>query len=119
MTLVDTSVWIDHFRKPDVALLQLLSDGRAGIHPFIVGELACGNFKDRAGALRSLQALPRISVAGDAELYYLLETYRLWGTGLGWVDLHVLASAAVSGWRLLTADHALQRAAAKVGIPRG
>ena len=91
----------------------------AGVHPYVVGEFSCGSFRDRAATLKELRDLPQALVAGDAELYYLLETYRLWGTGLGWVDLHMLASAAVSGWRLLTADHALQRAAAKVGIPRG
>ena len=117
MTLVDTSVWIAHFRRSDVAMLQLLNDGEAAVHPFIVGELACGTFKDRVRAIQSLQTLPQALVADEAELYYLLETYRLWGSGLGWVDLHVLASAALSGWRLLTADHALQKAAAKIGVP--
>ena len=117
MTLVDTSVWINHFRKPDTALLQLLAREMAGVHPYIVGEFACGSFKDREDTLSELRALPQAPVVDDAEVYYLLETYRLWGTGLGWVDLQVLTAAAVTGWRLMTADNALQRAAAKVGIP--
>jgi len=117
MTLVDTSSWINHFRKPDAALVKLLTDGMAGIHPFVLGELACGNLRDRNGTLRLLQALPLAPVAKDAEIYYLLDTYRLWGTGLGWVDLNLLTSAAVAGWRLMTADDALNKAAAKAGIP--
>jgi len=118
MTLVDTSVWISHLRKPDRALLQLISDEEAAMHPFIVGELACGSFKDRAGALKTFRALPQAPVADEAEVHHLLETYRLWSTGMGWVDLHVLAAAAVAGWHLMTADAAMQRAAAKIGIPR-
>lgn len=117
MTLVDTSVWIDHFRKPEPALIQLLDNGMAGMHPHVLGELACGNLKDRDGTLRLLRALPQAPVANEAEVYYLLDTYRLWGTGLGWVDLHLLAAAAVAGWRLMTADDAMNRAAAKAGIP--
>jgi predicted nucleic acid-binding protein len=116
MTLVDTSVWINHFRKPEAALNQVLADGMAGIHPYVIGELACGNIRNRDNTLRLLRALPLAPVANDSEIYYLLDTYRLWGMGLGWVDLHLLASAAVAGWRLMTADDALNRAAAKARI---
>lgn len=116
MTLVDTSVWINHFRKPDAALIQLLANGMAGVHPYVLGELACGNMKDRDTTLRLLKTLPQAPVANEAEVYYLLDTYRLWGTGLGWVDLHLLTSAAVAGWRLLTADGGMIKAAAKAGI---
>jgi len=117
MTLVDTSVWINHFRKSEPALVLLLSDGMAGVHPYVVGELACGTMKNREATLHLLRALPQAAIANEAEVYYLLETYRLWGMGLGWVDLNLLASAAVAGWRLLTADDAMNRAAAKAGIP--
>ncbi len=117
MTLVDTSVWINHFRKPEPALVQLLANGMAGIHPYVIGELACGSMKDRDRTLGLLKALPQVQVANDAEIYFLLDTYRLWGTGLGWVDLHLLAAAAVAGWHLMTADDAMNRAAAKTGIP--
>lgn len=116
MTLVDTSVWINHFRKPEAALVQLLADGMAGIHPYVIGELACGNLKDRELILRLLRALPLAPVANESEIYYLLDRYRLWGTGLGWVDLNLLTSAAVAGWHLMTADDALNRAAAKAGM---
>jgi hypothetical protein len=117
MTLVDTPVWINHFRKPERELVQLLTNGLAGVHPYVVGELACGNLKDREQTLRLLRALPQARIAGEAEIYYLLDTHRLWGTGLGWVDLHLLASAALAGWHLMTADDAMKRAAAKAGIP--
>jgi predicted nucleic acid-binding protein len=118
MTLVDTSVWISHFRRPDAALLQLLSGEKAGIRPFIVGELARGSFNDRAGALGTLRDLPQAAIADEADVHHLLETYRLWSTGMGWVDLHVLTAAAVAGWHLMTTDTAMAKAAAKVGIPR-
>lgn len=117
MTLVDTSIWIDHFRKPEPALVRLLDKGTAGIHPFVVGELACGNLKDRSTILQLLRELPQAPVANEAEVYYLLDAYRLSGTGLGWVDLHILASAALGKWGLLSADSALNRAAVKAGIP--
>ena len=118
MTLVDTSVWVNHFRRPEAALVQLLADGMAGIHPYVIGELACGNLRDREGTLRLLGALPRANVASEAEVHRLLESCRLWGTGLGWVDLHLLTAAAVAGWRLMTADAVLEKAARKVGIAR-
>jgi predicted nucleic acid-binding protein len=117
MTLVDKSVWINHFRKPEPGLIQLLTNGLVGLHPYLVGELACGNLKDREQTLRLLRALPQAPIAGETEIYYLLDTHRLWGTGLGWIDLHLLASAAVAGWHLMTADAAMKRAAAKAGIP--
>jgi predicted nucleic acid-binding protein len=118
MTLVDTSIWFDHFRKPEQALIQLLDQGTAGIHPFVVGELVCGNLKNRGTTLQLLGELPQAPLANEAEVYYLLDAYRLWGTGLGWMDLHILASAALAGWRLLSGDSTLNRAAAKAGIPR-
>ena len=116
MTLVDTSIWLDHFRKPKPALVELLDKGTAGIHPFVVSELACGNLRDRGTTLQLPRELPQAPLANEAEVYYLLDAYRLWGTGLGWVDLHILASAALGRWRLLSADGALNRAAAKAGI---
>jgi predicted nucleic acid-binding protein len=116
MILVDTSIWVNHFRKADAALLQLLTEGSAGMHPFIVGELACGNLKNRAAALDDLARLPQTPVASETEVSHLLQSSRLWGKGLGWVDLHLLAAAKLSGWGLYTADRALMRAASAIGI---
>jgi hypothetical protein len=114
--LVDTSVWIDHFRRGEAGLAQLLLDEAAGLHPFVLGEIAAGNLKDRAATLELLASLPRAPVAPESEVHHLLESRRLWGAGLGWVDLHLLASAMVGGWRLFTTDRALGKAAAALGI---
>jgi hypothetical protein len=111
MTLVDTSVWANHFRSAQPALIQLLDEGLAGIHPFVIGEIAVGNLRNRAITLADLAALPQAQVASEAEVHHLLEIHRLWGTGLGWIDLHLLASAALSGWTLLTADRVMNQTA--------
>ena len=118
MTLVDTSVWVNHFRAPDAALVALLEEGLAGTHRFIIGELASGNLKDRAATLAHFRALPTIPAASDDEVHELLEAHRLWGLGLGWVDLHLLAAAAISGWDLMTADRTLRAAAARLKLLR-
>ena len=118
MTLVDTSVWANHFRSPQPALVQLLEDGLAGTNPFILGEIAAGNVKNRAGTLAYLAALPQARAGSESEVHHLLEAHRLWGTGLGWSDLHLLASAALSGWTLLTADRVMSRTAQTLGLDR-
>ena len=116
MTLVDTSVFVNHFRRPHSALIKLLEDSSAGMHPFILGELACGNLKDRASTLGDLARMPQAPLATEGEVLHLLESRRLWGEGLGWVDVHLLASALLGGWDLLTADRTMQRAARRLGI---
>jgi predicted nucleic acid-binding protein len=116
VVLVDTSVWIDHFRRGEAGLAQLLLDEEAGLHPFVLGEIAAGNLKDRAATLGLLASLPRASVAPESEVHHLLESRRLWGSGLGWVDLHLLASAMVGEWRLFTKDRALAKATAALGV---
>jgi len=118
MTLVDTSLWANHFRATQPALVRLLNDGLAGVHPFVVGELAAGNLKNRAATLGDLRALPQARVATDIEVHHLLESHRLWGAGLGWIDLHLLASAALSGWDLLTADRAMEQAVRSMRLER-
>jgi hypothetical protein len=116
MTLVDTSVWVNHLRRPQGSLVKLLEDFSAGIHPFVIGELACGNLKNRALTLGDLAKMPEAPLATEAEALHLLESRRLWGEGLGWVDVHLLASALLAGWDLLTADRAMQCAARRLGI---
>ena len=116
MTLVDTSVWVHHFRRSQSSLIKLLEDFSAGIHPFVIGELACGNLKARARTLGDLAKMPEAPLATEAEVLHLLESRRLWGQGLGWVDVHLLASALLGGWDLLTADRTMQRAARRLGI---
>jgi predicted nucleic acid-binding protein len=86
------------------------------MHPFVCGEPACGNLKDRAAILSDLQALPPANVASNAEVLRLIEDRRLWGRGLGWIDAHMLASALLSGCRFWTLDTRLAKAAAELGL---
>jgi predicted nucleic acid-binding protein len=116
MTLVDTSIWIDHLRLRDARVVQLIHDGRAGLHPFVLGELALGNFPRRSQILRDFEKFPRIQPVQEVEVHYLLENNRLWGLGLGWIDLHLLTAAVVGGHTLLTSDRALAAATTKLGI---
>jgi len=110
MVLADTSVWIQHFRHGEPALADRLTEGLVLMHPLIAGELACGNLKHRAAVLADLQTLPAASIASPAEVLQFLEDRRLWGRGLGWIDLHLLASAVLSKCQLWTFDKRLAEA---------
>jgi predicted nucleic acid-binding protein len=112
MVLADTSVWLQHFRQGEPELARLLADGLVLMHPFVLGELACGNLKDRTLTLEYLCALPSSHAASNAEVMQLLESRRLWGRGLGWVDTHLLGSALLSHCRFWTLDRRLGEAAA-------
>jgi predicted nucleic acid-binding protein len=116
VTLVDTSVWVNHLRQGDARLAQLLTDGEAGLHPFVLGEIAAGNLKNRRATLGYFALLPQAPLSAESDVHLLLESRRLWGTGLGWVDLHVLASAKISGWSLYTVDRRMKEAAEVIGI---
>lgn len=111
MILADTSVWVDHLRRGDATLSALLDEGTVLCHPFVIGELACGQLRKRQEILGLLAALPQASVAEHDELLALLERQRLFGRGLGWVDVHLLASTRLSSCRLWTKDKALLGAA--------
>ena len=97
-------------------MASLLTEGLIVIHPFVVGELACGNLKHRTAVLKDLRALSPAIVATNAEAFQLLEDRRLWGGGLGWVDIHLLASALISHCRLWTLDRRLAEAAAQLSL---
>ena len=112
MVLVDTSVWIDHLRRGSAELSTLLDQGAVLCHPFVIGELACGNLRRRDEILGHLQALPEAVTAEHDEVLHLVREHRLHGQGIGWVDAHLLASARLSGCRLWTRDRALATAAA-------
>lgn len=112
MILVDTSVWIDHFRHGNAALQSLLEDGRVLTHPFVIGELACGALSDREEILGLLATLPQATVADHAEALALVRERRLPGRGIGWIDVHLLASALLTTSPLWTLDVRLARAAA-------
>ncbi len=115
MILVDTSVWIDHLRFGNATLVEMLEEERVLLHPFVIGEIACGNLRNRARVLANLEALPVATSADHEEVVKLVEGHKLWGKGIGWIDAHLLASALVSGCRLWTLDKRLDRAAAIVG----
>lgn len=116
MILVDTSVWIDHLRRSNEALAGLLSEAYVLIHPFVAGELACGNLKNRTELLRYLSALPSATVASHDEAMHLLEDRKLAGCGIGWVDAHLLASALLSHCSFWTLDERLRRAGGRAGV---
>ena len=116
MVLVDTSVWIRHFRHRDPQLEDLLLNGRVVCHPFIIGELACGNLRNREEILTLLSALPRAITADHEEILRFIEIHKLMGKGLGYVDVHLLASARLSGIDFWTRDRNLENAARKLNI---
>jgi predicted nucleic acid-binding protein len=110
VTLVDTSVWVNHLRYGDDELRGLLDAGEVLCHPFIIGELACGAIAKRAKVLDLLKALPQATIAEHDEVMHFLHEKRLDGRGLGWIDLHLLASALLSKVRLWTNDRPLKHA---------
>jgi len=113
--LADTSVWADHLRSGNRRLARLLEEGRIAAHPFIVGELACGNLRERARILGLLERLPGVPVATHAEALELVESRRLAARGLGWVDVHLLASALLGTASLWSLDRPLAAAARQLG----
>ena len=119
MILVDSSVWINHFRRTEPQLQALLEHKLVALHPFVLGELACGNPRNWSATMAELRLLPRASVAREPDVHSLLEARRLRGHGLGWIDLHLLVSALINGYRLWTADQALAAAALPLGLRFG
>jgi predicted nucleic acid-binding protein len=116
--LADTSVWVAHFRKGVPQLAALLNDGLVLAHPMVVGELACGNLRNRARILSDLEALPPAACATPEEVLGLVEARGLWGLGIGWIDAHLLAAALLSTCPLWTLDARLLRATAAAGVIR-
>jgi predicted nucleic acid-binding protein len=115
--LVDTSVWVEHLRAGNGRLEELLEGGQVLAHPFVVGEIALGNLKQRALVLKSLREIPRASVASDDEVFDLIERRRLHGLGIGYVDVHLLASTLLSDHAALwTRDRRLHEAAVRLGV---
>lgn len=113
MILVDTSVWVDHLHKTVPALVDALEgEGVVVMHPFILGELACGNLKDRDEVLGLLAALPRAVVASDEETLLFISQRKLMGKGIGYIDAHLLAAVTLTtGARLWTRDKRLHAVA--------
>ncbi len=111
MVLVDASVWISHLRETHTGLVDLLDDGLVACHPFIVGEIACGNLKNRTLILSLLKTLPTAPLADHDEVLLFIENQNLMSKGLGYIDVHLLASAALAGLPLWTLDKKLERLA--------
>ncbi len=116
MRLVDTSVWIDHLRRSSSALASTLDAGDVLGHPLVIGEIACGRLHNRAEVLSLLAALPTAAVAEDDEALRFVEVQRLAGSGLGWIDVHLLASAILSRATLWTLDRRLRECARRLGV---
>lgn len=114
--LVDTSVWIDFLSAGDAEMGELLARKAVDMHPFVIGELACGNLTDRKRFLEEIGGLSRALPAQDNEVLAFVEAHRLYGSGLGWTDVHLLASALISGDRLWTREEALGKAAERLRI---
>ena len=117
MILVDTLVWIDHLRGVETRLSPLLYDNQVLVHPMVVGELACGDLRNRAEVLSLLSGLPSAPVAADSEVLTLIERRRLMGRGIGYIDAHLLAAAALaSPCRLWTSDRRLGEMAERLRL---
>lgn len=120
MILVDTSVWIDHLRAGDTALRERLNRSQVLMHPFVIGELACGNLRNRDEVLHLLKALPQAIVASDEEVLFFIERNALMGRGIGYVDAHLLAAGALGGSTpLWTRDKRLRSVAEALDLVYG
>lgn len=116
MILIDTSVWVRHFRTGDESLRRILAENLALTHSFVIGELACGHLKHRKRILGDLNALPLAVAATHDEVLTLMEEHTLWGQGIGWIDAHLVASSLLSGCRLWTLDRQLELASTAAGV---
>jgi predicted nucleic acid-binding protein len=116
MILADTSVWIDYFREGMPELAERLRRSVVVMHPFVVGALACGNFSNREETLELLQQLRSVAVAEHDEVMSFIRARELYGRGIGYVDVHMLAAAAIEGCQLWTRDKRLHALANGLGI---
>lgn len=117
MILVDTPVWIEHWRSEVPHLSDLLDGEQVLMHPMVIGELACGNLRDRVQALEFLSDLPEVTIAFSDEVLVFIERHRLMGRGIGYVDVNLLVSTALhESARLWTVDRRLHNAAVELGI---
>ncbi len=117
MILVDTSIWIDHLRTGDDFLVDLLERSQVLTHPFVVGELACGNLRNRDEVLRLLNDLPQSPVASHEETLHFIEHNKLMGQGIGYIDTHLLGSTKLAdSAKIWTRDKRLQKIARKLQL---
>jgi len=116
VTLVDTSVWIDHLRRSNRDLQRLLADGLVGVHDFILGELALGHVSRRDEVIGLLENLARLPAASHSEVMHFVRAHNLQVSGIGWVDAHLLCAARIARWTVWTADRRLRAAAQRVAV---
>lgn len=116
MIAVDTSIWVDHFRKRSETLATLLVGGQVMQHPFVTGELAMGSLRDWHNTIDDLNALPRLAVVDDEDFYGFIAQNRLAGSGVGFVDVHLMAAAQSAGARIWTRDARMASHAAALGL---
>lgn len=116
MILVDTSVWINHLRESEPKLEKLLIEGEVICHSYVIGELACGNIKNRDEILSLLNFLPLAPLIEFDEYLYFIDHHKLFAKGIGFVDIHLLASALLAQVKLWTRDKNLNTVATDLGI---
>lgn len=116
MILVDTSVWVDHFRRTDKELIRLLNNGEVVAHSMVIGELACGSLPRRTSTLRLLEALPSPPTVPDQTVFHAIETHRWFSQGIGWIDAHLLTAVLLSHTLLWTRDQRLSRIASVANV---
>ncbi len=117
MILLDTSIWIDHLRQSDAQVVALLQADLVLAHPFVIGELACGNLKSRADILGLLNILPQARMALEHEVLFFIDRHKLMGLGIGYIDAHLLAATALTeGAKLWTRDKRLDVIAQQLGL---
>jgi len=118
--LVDSSVWVAHLRSDDRTLVRLLENAQVLVHPFVIGELALGNIRQRSNLLDRLQDLPRASVASDRDVLQFIERHELFGRGIGYVDVHLLAAVRLTfNSSIWTRDKGLLTVANHLGVASG
>ncbi len=116
MILLDSSVWIDHLAKSNDKVVEVLDTQEVVAHPFVIGELACGTMRQRELFLSQLALLPSLPMASHTECMTLLSANRLWGIGLSWINVHLLASCRIARVRVWTNDSALMLVSKRLGL---
>lgn len=116
MILVDTSVWVDHLRRPNASLARLLEEGLVVCHPFVIGEIALGTLARRSEILGLLRELPAARVVSHEDALTLVGKRTLFGRGIGWVDAHLVASALIEHRKLWTRDRRLAAVAEDLNV---
>jgi len=114
--VVDTNVWLHHWKTPNPLLVAMMAEGEVWTHPTVIGELSMGSLRNRERTLWDLTRLGRPQLATDAETRQMVEARRLWGRGIGWNDAKILASVVIEGCWLWTNDRRLEEIAGEMGV---